>query len=121
MTELETFAPSAAVRSHPVLGGYVEDFSAALGTVVERLQFAQKSPVHSLAALDDAKTNLESAVSILKSIEMDMRGAPLNVRAQMNEILPFMREAVSRKRLAIEKLREKQQREELRLSQVLLC
>lgn len=101
------------MRAHPVLGGYVEDFTAALATVAERLQFAQKAPAHSHAALDDARVQCDSAVSILKSIEMDMRGAPLTVRTQVNDILPSMREALSRKRAALERLRERSQRDEL--------
>jgi hypothetical protein len=54
----------------------------------------------------------------LKSIELDMRGAPVAVRAQMNEILPEMRQALSRKRALVERTREKSQRENLSLDRV---
>ncbi len=47
-----------------------------------------------------------------------MRGAPVAVRAQMNEILPEMRQALSRKRALVERTREKSQRENLSLDRV---
>lgn len=59
-----------------------------------------------------------SFISQLKSIELDMRGAPVAVRAQMNEILPEMRQALSRKRALVERTREKSQRENLSLDRV---
>lgn len=65
-SELETFAPSAAVRAHPVLGGLVEDFTAAMVTANDRLAFAQKAPVHWEAALHAAQTSVDSAASVVQ-------------------------------------------------------